>query len=364
VKWADAKKASGDKFGSDLRPEAIQYLGVSFSEPDWNGDTVPDTETGLQRADAFYRGRENEPHVKEVYQRLGEIYFDATQYPEAVAVFKALLQKWPTFADAPKIQDRIVQAYERDRNMVQAAKERELLGRLYVKGTDWYRANQNNPDALAAAQQLSGGRPADRGHQHPRGAQACRAQADQSKNPAQQAQCEEMYKTSAELYEKYLNAYPNSKRAYEYSLYYADALFYSQQYERAIAAYTTVRDSVLDNRFQRDAAFYVIQAYEEIIERMKAARQLEDPPIPDEANTRAPVNPLAMPEVYQKYLGAIDWYNRQHQRREDPRSALRRRGAAAALPRLAPGPGPAWRRSPTATAAPSPRSASRPTTRC
>jgi len=308
VKWADAKKASGDKFGSDLRPEAIQYLGVSFSEPDWNGDTVPDTETGLQRADAFYRGRENEPHVKEVYQRLGEIYFDATQYPEAVAVFKALLQKWPTYGDAPKIQDRIVQAYERDRNMVQAAKERELLGRLYVKGTDWYRANQNNPDALAAAQQLSEDALLTAATNIHAGAQACRAQADQSKNPAQAAQCEEMYKTSAELYEKYLNAYPNSKRAYEYSLYYADALFYSQQYERAIAAYTTVRDSVLDNRFQRDAAFYVIQAYEEIIERMKAARQLEDPPIPDEANTRAPVNPLAMPEVYQKYLGAIDWY--------------------------------------------------------
>ena len=38
---------------------------------------------GLQRLDAFYKGRENEPHVKEVFQRLGEIYFDATQYPEA-----------------------------------------------------------------------------------------------------------------------------------------------------------------------------------------------------------------------------------------------------------------------------------------
>ena len=58
-------------------------------------------------------------------------------------------------ADAPKIQDRIVQAHERNRDLVAAAKERELLGRLYAKGTDWYRANQNNPDALAAAQQLS-----------------------------------------------------------------------------------------------------------------------------------------------------------------------------------------------------------------
>src|SRR5207344_1742461 len=52
VKYADGRKAAGQKVGSDLRPEAVQYLGVSFSEPDWDGDTVPDAETGLQRATA------------------------------------------------------------------------------------------------------------------------------------------------------------------------------------------------------------------------------------------------------------------------------------------------------------------------
>ena len=309
VKWADQRKAAGDKFGSDLRPEAIQYLGVSFSEPDWNGDTQPDPENGLQRADAFYRGREKEPHVREVYQRLGEIYFDATQYPEAIAVFKALLTKWPLAPEAPKIQDRVVQAYERDRNLVQAAKERELLGRLYSKGTAWFAQNQNNPDAIAAAQQLSEDALLTAATNIHSGAQACRAQADQSKDAAKLAECKEMYKTSAELYEKYLAAYPNSKRAYEFNLYYADALYYSEQFDRAIAAYTTVRDSVLDNRFQKDAAFTLIQAYEEIIDRMKAARQLEDPPIPDEKNTIPPVTALAMPDIYQRYLASLDWYS-------------------------------------------------------
>jgi cellulose synthase operon protein C len=312
VKWADDKKSSGDKFGSDLRPEAIQYLGVSFSEPDWNGDTVPDGETGLQRADAFYRGREKEPHVREVYQRLGEIYFDATQYPEAIAVFKTLLTKWPYYSDAPKIQDRIVQAYERDRNMVAAAKERELLGRLYVKGTDWYRENRNNPDALLAAQQLSEDALLNAATNVHAAAQACRSRAVEAKElpkvAAAMAECKPLYQTSADLYEKYLTAYPNAKRAYEFSIFHADALYYSEQFDRAIAAYTAVRDSVLDNRFQRDAGYYVIKAYEDIIERMKSARQLDDPPIPDETNTKPPVTALAMPEVYQKYIGALDWY--------------------------------------------------------
>ena len=308
VKWADERKAAGDQFGSDLRPEAIQYLGVSFSEPDWDGDTVPDAQTGLERADAFYRGRESEPHVKEVYQRIGEIYFDATQYPQAVAVLKALLTKWPYYPDAPKIQDQIVRAYERDRDLVAAARERELLGKLYVRGSEWYQQNQDNPDALAVAQQLAEDALITAATNVHAGAQACRAQALEAQNTAQLEQCRPMYETSADLYEKYLTAYPNSKRAYEYSLYYADALYYSEQFEQAIVAYTNVRDSQLDNRYQREAARYVIEAYEDMIDRAKASAQLDDPPIPTEENTQPPVAPLAMPELYQRYLASLDWY--------------------------------------------------------
>ena len=77
----------------------------------------------------FYKGREKEPHVREVFQRLGDIYFDQTKYPDAIAVYKALLAKWPYYSDAPRVQDRIVHAYEKDRNLVAAAKEREELGR-------------------------------------------------------------------------------------------------------------------------------------------------------------------------------------------------------------------------------------------
>jgi hypothetical protein len=69
-----------------------------------------------------------------------------------------------------------------------------------------------------------------------------------------------------------------------------------------------VRDSNLDNRHQQEAAFQVVKVYEEMIEKMKAARQLDDPPIPDEKNTKPPVQPMAMPEVYRKYVEALDWY--------------------------------------------------------
>jgi hypothetical protein len=309
VKWADSKKAAGDKFGSDLRPEAVQYLGISFSEPDWDGDTLPDPETGLQRAQAFYRNRETEPHVKEVFQRLGDIYFDTTKYADAIAVYKYILQTWPFFADAPKLQEKIVRAFERDRNLIAAAKERELLGRNYSKGSDWYKQNINNSEALAVAAQLAEDALLTAATNVHAAAQACRAKLQKdTSDAAKLAECQSAYRTSAELYEKYLAAYPNSKRFYEFSAFYADALYYGGRVLESIPAYIAVRDSNVDNKYQKDAALQVIKAHEEIIDRLKAERRIEDPPIPDEKNTKPPVVALPMHELYKTYLQALDWY--------------------------------------------------------
>ncbi len=309
VVYADKRKAAGQKVGSDLRPEAIQYLGVSFSEPDWDGDTVPDAESGLQRATTFYKGREDEPHVREVFQRLGDIYFDSTKYTEAIAVYKALLSKWPAYTDAPRVQDKIVRSYERDRNLIAAAKEREALGRNYTKGSAWYEKNKDNPEALAVAQQLAEDALLTAATNVHAGAQACKTKwQENQKDLKKLEECKALYRTAAELYEKYLAAYPNSKRSYEFSAFYADALYYSGQLPQAITAYQTVRDSQLDNRYQEDSAFRMIKAYEEIIDDMRREKKIDDPPIPDEKNTKPPVAAIPMPDIYVKYTAAIDWY--------------------------------------------------------
>ena len=278
VKYADARKAAGQKIGSDLRPEAVQYLGVSFSETDWNGDTLPDAETNLERINAFYKGRDNEPHVREIYQRLGDILFDSTKYAEAVAVYKTLLEKWPFYADAPRVQDKIVRSFERDRNLIAAAKEREALGRNYTKGSPWYKKNKDNPEALAVAQQLAEDALLTAATNVHAGAQACKTKWQENQKDLKKLdECKLLYRTAAELYEKYLAAYPNSKRSYEFSAFFADALYYSGQLPQAITAYQNVRDSQMDNRYQEDAAFRMIKAYEEIIDGMKRDGKIQDP---------------------------------------------------------------------------------------
>ncbi len=296
VRYADGRTAAGQKVGSDLRPEAVQYLGVSFAEPDWDGDGIPDPIAGLQRALDFYKGRENEPHVREVFQRLGDIYFDQTKYADAINVYKTLLAKWPYYTDAPKVQDRIVHAYEKDRNLAAAAVAREALGRNYTKGSDWYNHNRDNPDALAAAQELAEDALLTAATNVHAAAQACKAKwLENQKDTAKLESCKKQYASAAELYARYLAVYPNSKRVYEFSAFYADALYYSGQINEAIAAYKVVRDSVLDNRYQEDSAFRMIKAYEEIIADLKQQKKLEDPPIPDEKNTKPPVVAIPMP---------------------------------------------------------------------
>ena len=103
----------------------------------------------------FYKGREKEPHVREVFQRLGDIYFDQTKYEEAIAVYKALLSKWPYYSDAPRVQDRIVHAYEKDRNLVPPPRSARSWAASTRKGSDWYQHNKDNPEALAVARQLA-----------------------------------------------------------------------------------------------------------------------------------------------------------------------------------------------------------------
>ncbi len=258
---------------------------------------------------AFYKGRENETHVKEVFQRLGDMYFDMTKYDEAVAVYKVILQKWPYFAEAPTLQEKIIKALERSRNLVAAAKEREVLGRTYSKGSDWFKANHDNPEALAVAAQLAEDALLSAATSVHAAAQACKSKWQENKSDTRKLEeCLQTYRTAAELYEKYLTAYPTSKRAYEFSYFYADALYYGGKVPESIPAYIVVRDSNLDNKYQQEAALQVIKAYEEIIDKMKAAHTIEDPPIPDEKNTKPPVVPLAMHEIYRRYVEALDWY--------------------------------------------------------
>ncbi len=309
IVFSDKKKTESGAEGSDLRAEAIQYLAISFAEKDWNGDGVEDPETGVDRLERFYRGRESEPHVREVYAKLGDIYFDTTEFFRAIAVYKRALDKYPYHPENPKLQDKVVMAYERQRDFDNALKERERLARDYTKGSDWYKKNRDNKEAIDSAAELAELALIQAAVNHHKAAQDLKklAAAKKSPDPKVLEQIAKEYADASLAYEKYLEQYPNSKNTYEYSYSYAETLYYSGRFTDAAIAYEKVRDSNLDNKYLEDAAFNAIKAYEKSIEQLTAQGKYREPQLPAaDGKIQVPVQPITLPDVTTRVQKAYD----------------------------------------------------------
>lgn len=311
VVFSDKRKAESGQEGSDLRAEAVQYLGISFAEKDWNGDSVDDPEQGIERIEKFYRGRENEPHVREIYAKLGDIYFDETEYFRAVQVYKKTLEKWPYDPSNPKIQDKIVMAFERQRDFDNALKEREALAHNYLKGSDWYKHNRDNKEAIDTATDLAELALVSAAVNHHKAAQELRKQAAALKKPDPKLfdRIASEYRLAADAYEKYLAEYPRSKNTYEYSFSYAEALYYSGRFLDAAKQYEKVRDSNLDNKYAEESAFDAVKSYEKYLEMQGQAGKYKVPDLPKQGVTKVPVVAMEMPEPVKNLQAAYDAFN-------------------------------------------------------
>jgi TolA-binding protein len=312
VVYADKEFERTGKYGSEMRPEAIQYLGISFSEEDWDGDTQPDAESGLQRIERVYGSRSGEKHVYEIYRRLADIYFNTTKYPEAIKVYKVMLQRWPYRAENPEIQDQVILALERERKFDDAIKEREEFTRLFGKNTEWERRNRNNPKAIKQAIALDEQALIQAAVYHHKLGQEMKNRAVELKDGKLLQQAANEYALAAKAYEKYLDRFPTTKNSYEIRYSLASCLYYSQRFLEAAKVFADVRDSNLDNRYREEAAFMATKSYEEQLELdVKAGKVPALYPLPKATDSLpSPIQPQAIPEVYKLWQASLDAYKK------------------------------------------------------
>lgn len=308
VLYADEEFEKTGKYGSEMRPEAIQYLGISFAEEDWDGDTVPDKETGLERIDKMYGGREKEKHVVEVYQRLGDIYFDTTKYDEAIKIYKVILQRWPDAPNNPNVQEKIILSLERMRRFEEGIKERERIVALFGKSSRWEKKNRNNSKALRKAKELEEEALIQAAVFHHKAAQELKKRGVAMSDVSLIHKAAGEYALAASAYEKYLDRFPDSKHSYEIRYSYASALYYSQRFLEAGVAFAEVRDSTLDNRYQEDSAFMTTKAYEQHINAQVLAGKIVRPPLPDPKAPPAALKSIAYPDAVQRWQDSLDAY--------------------------------------------------------
>ena len=104
--------------GGDLRPESVQYVAISYADEQWGG---------LDKMLAYLARLGRRPYERELLVTLGDVYFDQTRFAEALRVYAIVQERYPSDAEAPAVQEKIVIAHERSRDFEAAAAARNLL---------------------------------------------------------------------------------------------------------------------------------------------------------------------------------------------------------------------------------------------
>lgn len=261
VDYYEGKKKKGDdEAGGDLRNEALQYTAISFADEKWGS---------LQKAQEYFQkigGRSWEP---EIYRRLGNVYFDQTKHPDAIAAYQLVLDKDPLAKDGPQIAQKIVQAYERDRKLDEAFTASQRLGDQFGPGTPWHEKWKHDQDVIAAAQELAEKSLYSSAIFH-------HQQALAYKQDGKFEQAKTTFENAARAYGSYLAKFPHSRNAYEMRFYYAECLYNSFQFGPAADNYDLTRDSPEDVKFKKDAAFAAVLARQKEIEQAVKAGKMEE----------------------------------------------------------------------------------------
>lgn len=257
---AQAKAKGEEEVGGDLRNEALQYTAISFADDNWGS---------LAKAQELFGRIGPRRYEGEIYRRIGNVYFDQTRHTDAIEAYRLVLQKDPLAKDAPQIQQRIVQAYDRDRKLADSFREAEKLATMFEEGTPWYEKHKRDPELITKAQELAEKSLYSTAVFH-------HQQALVYKNEGKFQEAKDAFEVAARSYQTYLNRFPRAKGAYEMEFYLAECLYNSFQFSEAAVRYANVRDSTADNKYLEDAAFAAVLAYQKQLELDIKSGQAKD----------------------------------------------------------------------------------------
>jgi len=327
VQWSDDEHRRTGRAGSELRPEAVQYLGISFAYDDWNENQIPDTDegepSGIDRVQDPTLLPQDRDWTAEVYFELGNVYFEENKLPDAIAIWRIALERWPNHARAPEITNMIARAFTRNQEMEEAITYRAALGDFGPSACRedpdcWWNQNVDNPSEQRQAEQLAENALINTAVHYHQEAQRLRRQCVEQQAPELCAQSSTAYELAARAYRRYLEQYPNNPQAYELRYNLADALYWSEDYEQAAIEYAAVRDSNLDDTHLSESARRVVESMKRIVDAAGESGALTTRTDPPEVQGTPPsVMPVAMPELLQRIAQAREFYLARVPERDD-----------------------------------------------
>jgi len=312
VQWSDDTRRATGKAGSELRPEAIEYLGIAFAFDDWNENQIPDSAengpSGLERIQDPKLLPQRRDWTPEVYFQLGQVYFEEAKYPEAIAAWRLSISKWPNHERVPEVLDQIAVAHQMHNEFEEAIAARTQLSE-YVQGSSWWNANMDHPDEQRNAERLAENALIVTALYHHQRAQQLRQRCVQERDVRLCRDAQNDYTLAADAYRGYLERYPNNPQGYELHYNLADALYWSTAYEQAATEYAEVRDSNVDDRYLAESARRVVESLKRIADRdVEEGRLVVRSEPPAASGAPLAVSPVAMPETVQRLAQAREIY--------------------------------------------------------
>ncbi len=236
---------------SPLRPEAVRYAAISFSDladksltledPDWREYSGNDMEqvsklfasiglpqsqvTPVMVAQAWFKKVGTREYEPDLYKALADVLVEQARYEEAIAAYETIQTTWPDDPDNPTYQWEVARLYlnlpipDPDAQ----AEALAVLNERYSEESDWWEANRNNPDAQSTARRYI--------------EESLLNVAVEYHLRAQRSGSVEDYSRAADGYQNYLQKFPFADNYYEAQWYLADTLYASKRFDEAEEQY-------------------------------------------------------------------------------------------------------------------------------
>ncbi|HND29402.1 MAG TPA: tetratricopeptide repeat protein [Myxococcota bacterium] len=308
---------------SDFRPEALQYLAISYADIAERNDArlniIPADPMGpLNVAIENLKAVGERPWGHDVVERLADVLVAQAKHDQAIPVYLYLQDHWPTHPDNPIYQYRIAEIYAGRpvevqgtdgpmrvggmavRNMPASAAAMAKLSERYTEGSLWFTANRENPEAISKARSFI--------------EDSLSAVAlDYLERAGKSGQVAD-YVIAAEKTREFLGTFPFSAQYDEFAWYYADALFNSLEYKKALAQYQQILRN--DRSTYRDGARYrIMECRRAIVDAVVRVPERPADAVVDSVVTSAAGKEVTVYKLSDEYTALIasydDLYNRQ-----------------------------------------------------
>lgn len=300
----DSILAKGAIPSLELREESLQYIAVAFTDP-WEGETDTDPVKSFDRAREFYKGRENEPHVRDVWEAMGAAFIELQAYDQAVDSYRiAIGPPWELHPRNPLVHQEIVNAYEAKGDKFAADQAAGELATRYAPGTPWYIANEKDREAMDNQRRIAERALYAAARNTHLAATNMRKEYEAGGKTEAVVREEylKLYVAAVDLYKTFITQYPESDYVYEFTYYMGEALFFSERYLEAVDQYRWVRDHRdLSELFFLQSAKDILTSYEMEVARQVAAGQLQPLVVPTSSELKAmaqPLTPKPIPDLY------------------------------------------------------------------